>query len=73
MNPRLLEQSTDINCCAKLGKTASETLLKLTEDYFADAAKSQVHLSEEKKSTHAASPSEDNPLFFPRSQGHCSL
>jgi transposase len=39
MNDRLSEQRTDIKFCAKLGKSASETLQMLTEAYGADAVK----------------------------------
>jgi hypothetical protein len=39
MSDRLLEQCINIKFCAKLGKSASETLQMLTEAYDADAAK----------------------------------
>jgi hypothetical protein len=39
MSDRLSEQRTDIKFCAKLGKSASETLQMLTEAYGADAMK----------------------------------
>jgi hypothetical protein len=39
MSDRLLEQSINTNFCAKLGKSASETLQMLTEAYGADAMK----------------------------------
>jgi hypothetical protein len=43
---RLLEQRINIKFCAKLGKSASETLQMLTEVYGADAMKkSSVFLS----------------------------
>jgi hypothetical protein len=37
MSDRLLEQRINIKFCAKLGKSASETLQMLTEAYGADA------------------------------------
>jgi hypothetical protein len=39
MSARLLEQHINIKFCAKLGKSASETLQMLTEAYGADAMK----------------------------------
>jgi hypothetical protein len=39
MSDRLLEQHINIKFCAKLGKSASETLQMLTEVYGADAMK----------------------------------
>jgi hypothetical protein len=39
MSDRLLEQRINIKFCAKLGKSANETLQKLTEAYGADAMK----------------------------------
>jgi hypothetical protein len=39
MSNRLLEQRINIKFCAKLGKSASETLQMLTEAYGADAMK----------------------------------
>jgi hypothetical protein len=39
MSDRLLEQCINIKFCAKLGKSASETLQILTEAYGADAMK----------------------------------
>jgi hypothetical protein len=39
MNDGLLEQRINIKFCAKLGKSASETLQMLTEAYDADAMK----------------------------------
>jgi hypothetical protein len=39
MSDRLLEQSINIKFCAKLGKSASETLQTLTEAYGADFMK----------------------------------
>jgi hypothetical protein len=39
MNDRLLEQRINIKFCAKIGKSASETLQMLTEAYGADAMK----------------------------------
>jgi hypothetical protein len=39
MSDRLLEQRINIKFCAKLGKSASETLQMLTEAYDADAMK----------------------------------
>jgi transposase len=39
MNDRLLEQRINITFCAKLNKSASETLQMLTEAYGADAMK----------------------------------
>jgi hypothetical protein len=39
ISDRLLEQRTNIKFCAKLGKSASETLQMLTEAYGADAMK----------------------------------
>jgi hypothetical protein len=39
MSDRLLEQLINIKFCAKLGKSASETLQMLTEAYGADAMK----------------------------------
>jgi hypothetical protein len=39
MSDRLLEQHINIKFCAKLGKSASETLQMLTEAYGADAMK----------------------------------
>jgi hypothetical protein len=39
MSDRLLEQRININFCAKLGKSTSETLQMLTEAYGTDAMK----------------------------------
>jgi hypothetical protein len=39
MSDRLLEQRINIKFCAKLGKSASETLQMLTKTYGADAMK----------------------------------
>jgi hypothetical protein len=39
MSDRLLEQRINIKFCAKLGKSASETLQMLTEAYGADDIK----------------------------------
>jgi hypothetical protein len=39
MSDRLLEQRININFCAKLGKSMSETLQMLTEAYGADVMK----------------------------------
>lgn len=39
MSDRLLEQRTNIKFCAKLGKSASETVQMLTEVYGVDAMK----------------------------------
>jgi hypothetical protein len=39
MSDRLLGQCININFCAKLGRSASETLQMLTEVYGADAMK----------------------------------
>jgi hypothetical protein len=39
ISDRLLEQSINIKFCAKLGKSTSETLQMLTEDYGADTMK----------------------------------
>jgi transposase len=39
MSDRLLEQRINIKFCAKLGKSASETLQMLTEAYGTDAMK----------------------------------
>jgi hypothetical protein len=39
MSDRLLEQRSNMKFCAKLGKSASETLQMLIEAYGADAMK----------------------------------
>jgi hypothetical protein len=45
MSDSLLEKRINIKFCAKLGKSASETLQILTEAYGADAINSRVSLS----------------------------
>jgi hypothetical protein len=45
LSDRLLEQRINSKFCAKLGKSASETLQMLTEAYGADDMKNRVSLS----------------------------
>jgi hypothetical protein len=42
MSDRLLEQRINIKFCAKLGKSANETLQMLTEAYGSDAMKKLI-------------------------------